>query len=480
LLLLALEIRPLKRWFPCHAAEVLRAALARCTGPVLRRAGRNISRPPPSESVQCLLPLKTGQVYNPNCSQRRRRLESVAAGMTERRAVVFRRMHGYETNSGPSVVPNQSQSKQLRREIKAWAVGVLNRAVRYKIRLLAALDETRRDPTLRKVALHLVDVALTHIARDLSAFGWSRDARYVLAIRDACKEATAIADALCVIDGAVKAVYKRFRVLPQASSPVAFPSLAEIRAHLLVLAICHESGKRLLKKKDIPRLLAKDPDALDRIYTAAMRLNRIRGYEAGVQPQNRSEHGQLDNTTARVFRCDERVWTLRFEGVTISVPKREAKGLAYIQQLLMRPDKVISVVTLFEAVSGDTRVRAAGSAGESHDHAYRLAMRKRYQEAIEEREEAKEVNDIGRQEKLDLEVSQIGQELVRAEGLGGRTRLVDDPVEKLRTSITNAINRAIKTISDMKHGRLAAHLDKAIHRGRDMSYTPQSPTDWEF
>lgn len=216
-----------------------------------------------------------------------------------------------------------------------------------------------------------------------------------------------------------------------------------------------------------------DAGALRSIAPADLLLNKFRRtvetYESGRPTAN-----------PFVFRREDRVWVLAFEGKTVYIPQRDAKGFAYIQKLLAQPNEVIDVVTLAEAVGRDVRVRAASSAGEILDSKSRLAMRERYRDAREERDEAKENNDLGRIEKLDVEIEQIVDELLRAEGLGGRTRLLDDQVERPRTNITNAINRAIKKVSDSRHARLAAHLDNAINRGRDMSYTPESPIDWVF
>lgn len=181
---------------------------------------------------------------------------------------------------------------------------------------------------------------------------------------------------------------------------------------------------------------------------------------------------------ACVFRCDGEVWALVFEGIAVHVPKRGAKGLAYIQQLLIRPEERVSVIELAETVSGDVRVRAASAAGEKIDHKGRFAMRARYVDVLEERDEAVKNNDISRAEKLQLEADAIAGELAASTGLDGRVRLAGDQVERLRSSVTNAMNRAIRAIADAGHKTLASHLDRYIVRGRQMCYTPPFPFDW--
>lgn len=49
----------------------------------------------------------------------------------------------------------------------------------------------------------------------------------------------------------------------------------DIRAKLLVRAICDADGKRLFSDRDISALGAKSAPALDRVFTAAKRLNAV-------------------------------------------------------------------------------------------------------------------------------------------------------------------------------------------------------------
>lgn len=53
------------------------------------------------------------------------------------------------------------------------------------------------------------------------------------------------------------------------------PNLDNIRARLLVLTLCDETGKRLFAAEDAAALGEQPADVLDRLYDAARKLNRL-------------------------------------------------------------------------------------------------------------------------------------------------------------------------------------------------------------
>lgn len=169
-----------------------------------------------------------------------------------------------------------AKSNQVGLELRKFAHKCLEDCISYKQALLDGLRETQRDPTLNKVALYIVDLWLTEIAEALSTMGCSIVAREILAIRDGCTESSAIGDALVAIDAACVAVCARAPVSSKMIRPRTLPSLAHTRARLLVLTCCDEAGRRLFVEKDIPRLIKKQPQVLDRLYTAAAKLNGLR------------------------------------------------------------------------------------------------------------------------------------------------------------------------------------------------------------
>jgi len=52
-------------------------------------------------------------------------------------------------------------------------------------------------------------------------------------------------------------------------------TLKRIRATLLALTVVDESGKRLFADSDVERIAGKSAAAIDRVYEAASRLNRL-------------------------------------------------------------------------------------------------------------------------------------------------------------------------------------------------------------
>lgn len=49
----------------------------------------------------------------------------------------------------------------------------------------------------------------------------------------------------------------------------------DLRAHLAVATLCDEVGKAMFSSDDVPVLTAKSAGALDRIFTASVKLNKI-------------------------------------------------------------------------------------------------------------------------------------------------------------------------------------------------------------
>jgi hypothetical protein len=61
----------------------------------------------------------------------------------------------------------------------------------------------------------------------------------------------------------------------------------------------------------------------------------------------------------------------------------------------------------------------------------------------------------------------------------GRIREFDNPSERARKSVTNAINRSLIKIH-VEHPALGQHLRNSIKTGFSCSYTPDKPTSWDL
>jgi hypothetical protein len=165
---------------------------------------------------------------------------------------------------------------------------------------------------------------------------------------------------------------------------------------------------------------------------------------------------------------------LTFDGRTARL--KDAKGLADLAQLLVRPGQEVHVMDLWGDVSG---ARAAGDLGEVLDRPAREAYRRRLAELESAIDEAARDNDRGRLEQARTERDFIAAELAAALGLGGRARRTGDPAERARKAVSTRIRLAIDRVAKA-HPALGAHLRNSVRTGMYCSYQPERPTAWRL
>ncbi|HEY7070914.1 MAG TPA: ATP-binding protein, partial [Acidimicrobiales bacterium] len=90
-------------------------------------------------------------------------------------------------------------------------------------------------------------------------------------------------------------------------------------------------------------------------------------------------------------------------------------------------------------------------------------------------------NDLGRAERLRVELDALVDEIESATGLGGRARAFTDPGERARSSVSKAIKRAIDMIDDASPA-IAAALRDTVQCGTVCSYVPdpKAPVSWSL
>ena len=96
------------------------------------------------------------------------------------------------------------------------------------------------------------------------------------------------------------------------------------------------------------------------------------------------------------------------------------------------------------------------------------------------RDEA-EAKDVGDQRGADAarsEREEIEDHLGQVLGLDGRIRSVPGSVEKARTKLSKAIDRALKDIEKAGHAGLKRHLKQTVATGYSFSYAPAEPREW--
>jgi tetratricopeptide (TPR) repeat protein len=142
-------------------------------------------------------------------------------------------------------------------------------------------------------------------------------------------------------------------------------------------------------------------------------------------------------------------------------------GMVYLAELVAHPAQPISALTL----------AGGGSPGASRheiiDRQARDAYAQRARELAGDLAEAEADNDLGRADRLRIELDAVVEQIEAATGLGGRPRAFTNELERARTSVRKAIKRAIDEIrgADRVVGEI---LDAAVVTGSVCMYTPAS------
>jgi tetratricopeptide (TPR) repeat protein len=143
-------------------------------------------------------------------------------------------------------------------------------------------------------------------------------------------------------------------------------------------------------------------------------------------------------------------------------------GMAYLAELVAHPAQPISALTL---------AGGGGALGETRheiiDRQAREAYVERARELAEDLAEAEADNDLGRTDRLRIELDAVVAQIEEATGLGGRPRAFTNEQERARTAVRKAIKRAIDEIrgADPVVGEI---LGAAVVTGSVCMYTPAS------
>ena len=246
-------------------------------------------------------------------------------------------------------------------------------------------------------------------------------------------------------------------------------------------------------RKEPSRDSAVDREALLADETDDSRLVSVAAADPAPAPISLSSRTSLDlpQTLQSIFRKEGEYWTLSFQGTTCRV--KDTSGVQYLAHLLRHPRQEIHTLALASG-SGDPQPpsltshsqskltanlaeparspqRRLTDAGDVLDPQAKAAYKRRLEELQAELEEARTFNDSGRAARAQEEINFLTQELVRAVGLGGRSRKAASPSERARVNVTRAIKAAIERIGK-SHPPLGQHLTRTIKTGTFCSYIP--------
>jgi hypothetical protein len=122
---------------------------------------------------------------------------------------------------------------------------------------------------------------------------------------------------------------------------------------------------------------------------------------------------------------------------------------------------------------------ASGGATPALDERARREIRETLHQLDADEAEAEEAGD-GERAALAREQRQtLAEAVARDFGLAGRTRVIGDPVERARKTVSTRIRRTIASIG-RAHPELGRHLERSIDTGTWCAYRPAEPVDWQI
>jgi tetratricopeptide (TPR) repeat protein len=227
-------------------------------------------------------------------------------------------------------------------------------------------------------------------------------------------------------------------------------------------------------RADHARLLFERDGAGDR--QEAIRLSDLATEAAGeiglaTITATRPDRSQV-SPTAR-FRRQGGVWELAYAERVVQLP--DARGLHDLAYLLARPGDAVSVMEL----AGDQGARAAAGRGmPALDERARREIRARLHQLDSDEAEAEAAGDGVRAALAREQRQALAEAVARDLGLRGRSRVIGDPVERARKTVSTRIHRTIATI-ERSHPELGRHLERSVDTGAWCAYRPAEQVDWQ-
>ncbi len=261
------------------------------------------------------------------------------------------------------------------------------------------------------------------------------------------------------------------------SAPWEEADTLECWAGALVAAGDHRrAGEKFDAAIEVYRRIGAPERWIERVTSLRDRAVVATGSE---DPAFASESGR--HPASATLRCNGDYWIVSDGGTTGHL--KDMKGLHYISHLLLHPGREFHVLDLIgrgqePGRSRPGRTDVAPGLPVLDDEA-RSAYRRRVRELREELAEADAFNDRGRSERARGEIDAITAQLSAAVGLGGRGRVTGGAAERARSTVTHAINAALRNIRRILPA-LADELALRLTTGTFCGYTPDPahPTDW--
>jgi hypothetical protein len=189
------------------------------------------------------------------------------------------------------------------------------------------------------------------------------------------------------------------------------------------------------------------------------------------QIADRDQTDELASDEA-IFRREGESWVIVYEGKKIRMKDR--KGLHHIAILLEHPDKDLSPFEVEKNTNSIPR--------EAPDKMIDPKAQNEIRQQIEDLQVRLDEDDFpDPEQRLDVrdELEKLKIYSRQNQRLGGGARDMNSAFEKARKRVSKAIRSSLANIKK-EHRTLGLHLERAIHTGRILKYTPSSPIHWDL
>jgi tetratricopeptide (TPR) repeat protein len=249
----------------------------------------------------------------------------------------------------------------------------------------------------------------------------------------------------------------------------------------------HGAGTRFVEYVMADRMRAQGSNSTD-AEVQSPSADSVRANAPALTPQLKAptsnDRSPGDSGAVNVFRREGEFWTLAYRGSTFHL--KDVKGLGYIAFLLAHPGERIHVHELIARVDGvahagsemgaevarDVPVTSGlGDAGSALDQHALADYRRELRELAEELAEAERLNDVGRAERIRIEMEFLKGELSAAVGIGGRNRKAAAQMERARGMVRKNIRAGLAKIRS-EDAALGRYFATSIKTGHYCAYLP--------
>jgi hypothetical protein len=120
-----------------------------------------------------------------------------------------------------------------------------------------------------------------------------------------------------------------------------------------------------------------------------------------------------------------------------------------------------------------------GDAGFVLDTKAKTDYKQRLNELQDELAEAEKCNDLGRIDRIQIEIAFLVAEITASRGLHGRDRKSASHLERARSTVSKRIRLSVNRIR-RADSFLGNHLAESIRTGYYCCYLPKNPVNWRF